>query len=34
MANSDRFGALQHLMAVDGACRTAYRLLNIQTRVN
>jgi hypothetical protein len=34
LANSDRFGALQHLMTVDGACRAAYRLLNVQTSVN
>ena len=34
LATSDRFGALRHLMAVDGACRTAYRLLNVQTEAN
>ena len=34
LAASDRFGALQHLMTVDGACRTAYGLLNVQTSVN
>ena len=34
LANSDRFGALQHLVVVDGACRAAYRLLNVRTSVN
>jgi chromosome segregation ATPase len=34
LAGGDRFGALQHLVTVDGACRAAYRLLNVQPSVN
>ena len=34
LADGDRYGAMQHLMAVDGACRAAYRLLTPQGAMN
>jgi len=34
MADGDRFGALEQVMAVDGACRAADRLLTVQGTTN